>query len=70
VATDIGDTSQLLTFIRAVNDKFEAVTELRSVEATRGAASGEFFCERLSAALERHKLSCNKLISVNTEFSG
>jgi hypothetical protein len=44
------------------------MTELLSMEAMKG-TTGEDWCERLSATLERHKLSRNKLISVTTDGS-
>jgi hypothetical protein len=39
-----------------VNDKFDVITALLSVEAMKGTATGEDLHERISTALERRKL--------------
>jgi len=33
---DAGDTAQLLIFIQGVNDRFDIITELPSIEAMKG----------------------------------
>jgi hypothetical protein len=54
-STDAGDTAQFLILLRSVNDKFDVVTELLSVDAMKGPIAEDFY-KRVSTILERHKL--------------
>jgi hypothetical protein len=53
-STEAGDVPQLLVFIRGVNDKFYAITELLSMKAL---GLGNDLHESLPENLERYKLS-------------
>jgi hypothetical protein len=52
-----------------VNDKFDVITELLSVEAMKSTTTVEDLYEKLSTTLERRKLSWKNLISMTADLS-
>lgn len=68
-SNDIKDTAQLLIFIRGINDRFEITEEFLTVESLKGTTRGEDLYDKVSAAIEKHKLPWSKLANVTTDGS-
>lgn len=58
-SSDARDTAHLLAFVRRLNEKFEVVDELLSMEALKSTTTGEKLHRRLSATLIHYGLSWN-----------
>lgn len=68
-SNDIKDTTQLLIFIRGINDNFEITEEFLAMESLKGKTRGEDLYNNVAAAMERHKLPWSKLANVTTDGS-
>ncbi|XP_077386299.1 general transcription factor II-I repeat domain-containing protein 2-like isoform X1 [Festucalex cinctus] len=68
-SNDVKDTAQLLIFIRGINDSFEITEEFLTMESLKGTTRGEDLYDKVSAAIEKHKLPWSKLANVTTDGS-
>lgn len=60
------DITQLLMFIRGINDNFEIMEEFLAMESLK---EEERICMTMLAAMEMHKLPCSMLATVTTDRS-
>lgn len=58
---DITDTSQLLIFIRGINDRFEIIEELLSTCPMKGTTPGEDFFTAIQEVLEKQNVKWDKI---------
>lgn len=65
-SNDVKYITQLLIFIRGINDKFERTEEFLAMESLKG-TSGEDLYDIVSVATERHKLLWSMLATGTTD---
>ena len=65
--TDIGDTAQLLVFIRGIDENFEITEELLSLEHLKDITTGQDLFESVENCLDRSGLPLHKLASITTD---
>ena len=66
-STDIGDTAQLLIFVRAISDNFEITEELLSMESMKGTTTGKDIFECVENAICKMNLSWQNMVSITTD---
>ena len=68
-SNDVKDTTQLLIFIRGINDNFEITEELLAMESLKGQTRGEDLFIKVSGVIDKFKLPWSKLVNVTMDGS-
>ena len=66
-STDIGDTAQLLVFVRAISENFEITEELLSMESMKGTTTRKDIYQYVENAICKKNLSWENMVSVTTD---
>ena len=65
--TDIEETAQLLMFIRGIDENFEIIEELLTLEHLKDTTTGQDLFESVENCLDRSGLPFHKLASITTD---
>ena len=68
-SNDVKDTTQLLIFVRGINDNFEITEELLAMESLKGQTQGEDLFIKVSSVIDKFKLPWSKLVNVTMNGS-
>lgn len=66
-STDISDTSQLVVFVRGVNDSFEVTEEMLNILSLKGTTRGEDVFEAVVKCLAENSLPLEALAGITTD---
>lgn len=66
-STDVGDTAQLLIFVRGIDDNFNITEELASLQSMKDRTTGEDIFNEIVACVEKLKLPWPGLCGITTD---
>ncbi|XP_067243660.1 general transcription factor II-I repeat domain-containing protein 2B-like [Chanodichthys erythropterus] len=66
-STDISDSTQLLVFLRGVNETFDVTQELAGIETLSGTTKGEDLFFAVERVLEKNELKWEKMAGITTD---